>query len=130
MADARTPRATSCGGGVVPMRAERRPRFGSAGPLRSRRGPASCSADARRDDQRTVGAFERRAERCDGALVLGAVLREFREVVIEGSVDHGIGLRRTRFEAVQILERTAMNVGACARRVPLPLWSDRVRPST
>ncbi len=51
-------------------------------------------------EQRTVGAFERGAEHLDGASVLRAVFHEFGEVVIEGSVDHAVGLRRAALEAV------------------------------
>jgi hypothetical protein len=37
---------------------------------------------------------------------------EFREVVVEGGVDHGIRLRGAAPQALQIRERPAMNLGA------------------
>ena len=44
--------------------------------------------------------------------VVLAVLREFREVVVEGGVDHAIRLGGAAPEAVQVLERAAMDLGA------------------
>jgi len=44
------------------------------------------------------------------------VFREFREVVIEGRVDYAVRRSRPGSEGVQILERTAIDSGACAAR--------------
>jgi hypothetical protein len=43
--------------------------------------------DAGCDDERTVGAGERGADRLDCALLVRAIFREFRVVVVEGEVD-------------------------------------------
>jgi hypothetical protein len=61
------------------------------------------------DEQRTVGAFQHGADRLDGAPVLRAVLSELRKVVIEGRVDHAIGLLGAAPETVHIVERAAMH---------------------
>ncbi len=52
------------------------------------------------------------AERLDGASVDLAVLRELREVVDKGRVNDGIRLGRSAAQALEIFERTALDVGA------------------
>ena len=89
-----------------------RGRVGRRHILLGRRAARGEERHAGRHEQRTVGAFEHGADRLDGALVLRAVLREFREVVVEGGVDHGIRLGGAAPQAVQIRERAAMNLGA------------------
>jgi hypothetical protein len=68
--------------------------------------------DAGGDQQGAVGAFKHGAEGLDGAPVRGTVFREFREVVIEGCVDYAVRCGRPGPEGVQLLERTAIDLGA------------------
>jgi hypothetical protein len=77
------------------------------------RGAARCEQrNPGRDEERPVGAFERGAQRFDGLPVHLAVLLEFREVVVEGGVDHAIGLSRATAQAFQISHIAAMDSGA------------------
>ena len=63
------------------------------------------------DDYGSVRANERGAERLDGLPVHLAIRREFREVVVKGGVDNAVRGRCSAAQALEILERTAMNVG-------------------
>ena len=65
------------------------------------------------DEQRTVRAFERRAERFDGALVDLAASREVRPVVPEGGVDHAVGLGRSAAQGFEVFEIPSKHLGAC-----------------
>jgi hypothetical protein len=68
------------------------------------------------DEQGTIGAFERIAERLDRQSVLRAILGEFREVVDEGRVDHAVGCGRAAAQPVQILDGAAVHLGARCRK--------------
>ena len=68
-------------------------------------------AEARRHQQRPAGTLEGFAQRLDGAPVGGAVLGKFREIMIEGRVDDAIHLCRAALQAVQVVERAAMDLG-------------------
>ncbi len=72
----------------------------------------AAHADAGRDHQRPVGTGERGAERGNDMAVLFAVLDKPREIMVERRVDHGVRLRRTIAQALGILERAAMHLGA------------------
>ncbi len=65
-----------------------------------------------RDDQGTIRAGERGAERLDRAPIRLTVNLEFREVVNEGRVDHAVGGGRSAAQAREIIERTAMHIGS------------------
>ena len=73
----------------------------------------------RRDEQRPGGDDEglarsgqRFAHGIDGALVDLAGFHEFREIVNEGEVDGAVGFARALAQAVEIVERPAMDLGA------------------
>lgn len=66
-------------------------------------------AGSRGDDEGIVGAFQYVAHRFDSAFVDLPVLREFREIVDEGEMDHAVGFLCAALEAVEILQRAAMN---------------------
>lgn len=57
------------------------------------------------------------AERLDGAPVGGAVLREFREIVVESRVDHGVRLSGTALQTSQVVERAVMDFGTGCRQL-------------
>src|ERR1700722_8971857 len=72
------------------------------------------------DEQRAVRSpvrfNERRAESLDGALVFFTDLGELREVlaegaVVEGEVDHAIGLRSAAAQALHIFKVPSMHLG-------------------
>src|SRR5712671_2103654 len=65
-----------------------------------------------RDDQWPVGANEYRAERFDGAPIGLAVLLEFREVMVEGGVDHAVRSGRARAQSLRVCNVSAMNLRA------------------
>jgi hypothetical protein len=68
------------------------------------------------DDQRAGGALERRAERRDRASVgLGGRLHP-REVVDVGGVDHAVGRGGPAAQAVEIVQRAALGLGAGRRQ--------------
>ncbi len=67
---------------------------------------------ARGDDERLVGADKHLAHGLDGRLVDGAVLRELREIMDEGQMDHAVGILRAALQAVEVRERAAMDFGA------------------
>jgi hypothetical protein len=69
------------------------------------------------NQQRTIGALEGFAECLDGAPVGGAVLGEFREIMVEGRVDHGVRLSRTALQAFEIIERAVMGFSAGRRQL-------------
>ena len=70
------------------------------------------------DEQRAVGAFEHRAERLDGAPVRRAVFGEFREIVVEGGMDHAIRPGCSAAQTVQILDVAAKHLGAAGGERP------------
>ena len=74
--------------------------------------PRACSATPGGDEQRTVRAFERGAERFDRVPVGLAIFRELREVVVEGGVDHAVRRARAATQAIKIFERPAMDSSA------------------
>ena len=78
--------------------------------------PGVKKARSRGDDERSVGVFQRAAERLDGASVDLAVLHELREVVDEGAVDHAVRLGRAAAQAFEILEIAALNFCARSRK--------------
>ena len=66
------------------------------------------------DDERSIGACERLAERLDGAAIrVGRALEVPREgdVVLEGEVDHAIRRGRCLPQAVEIVKRAALDLG-------------------
>jgi hypothetical protein len=65
------------------------------------------------DEQGAVRASERGAERLDGAPIRLGGSRVVREVVNEGGVDHAIRSGRSRVQALEIFERTAVDIGSC-----------------
>jgi len=74
---------------------------------------------ARRDQQRAgcdneglVRAFQHLAHGVDGVLVDLPILREFREIMNEGQMDGAVRFRSPLAQAVQIIERTVMYLGA------------------
>ena len=64
------------------------------------------------DDQEAIRASERGAESLDGMPICLAVSHEFREIVVEGGMNHGIGHRCTTAQAFQISKITSMDLGA------------------
>jgi hypothetical protein len=104
------------------LRRERRSgRFRNAGHSRGsragqvffrRRAIPSQMRHSRGDEQGAIRAFEHSAKRLDGAAVHLAVLREFREIMIECSVDHPICGSSAIAQAWQIVEIAAMRLRA------------------
>ena len=92
---------------------------GHVGLHRDPAGGQDCRS--RGHQQLAAGSFEDGAHRLDRAAVLGAVLGEAREVVIEGGVDHGVRAARPGAQAVEVLERAALDVGTLRRQRLGPL---------
>jgi hypothetical protein len=67
-------------------------------------------------DQRPVGAFESRAERLDHTAIVLTVRYEFREVMVEGQVDDAVRSGGSPLEAVQVLKRSASDLGSSRRQ--------------
>ena len=63
------------------------------------------------DEERAVRPRERGAEGLNGAPVDRRVRVKLREVMDEGGVNHAVGCRGARAQAVQVLERPAMHLG-------------------
>ena len=66
------------------------------------------------DHERSARALERSAERLDGAPIGLARLLDLGEVVDVGGVDHAVRLLRAAAQAVEVLERAAVDLGAGA----------------
>ena len=67
-------------------------------------------------DRWPLGARKSRAERLDDPSIVLTVCDEFREVVVEGQVDDAVRSSGRLLEAVQILERPAIDLGAGGRQ--------------
>jgi hypothetical protein len=99
-------------------RHRQRSRFGDAGEVRGghiRFGSEPARRDqreARCDQHRALAAFQLRAYRFDCAAVVLAILSEAGEVVVERGMDHGIRRAGAGAEAVEIIQRSAMDFRA------------------
>ena len=78
--------------------------------------PWGQKRDARSHEQGTLGALERSTERFDGALFLRAALGHFGEIVMKRGVDYAVRLGGTAPQAIEIRERTAVNLGSRLRK--------------
>ena len=82
-------------------------------------------ARSRGDDERLVRACQHIAHCFDGGLVDRAILREFREIMDEGQMDHAVCLPCAALQAFEVLQRAAMNFRAQFLEYPDVLFRAR-----
>lgn len=77
------------------------------------------------DDERLVRAYQHIAHGFDGGLVDRTILREFREIMDEGQMDHAVRVPCAALQAFEVLQRAAMDFRAQFPKRPDVLFRAR-----